>query len=162
MGFKDKGLEIFRKVVDQTKEDKEVDQKLALEQTKHDLQELKENVSYMTAVLEELKKTGRVDEQKFQAISAKLRAPESTAEANQEIIAVVEDIYARYDTLQTDQKEKIRTLTDALKKTKQSLSVLKEEISQNTNINYETIENELIAGATAKLDEHRYTSWLTE
>lgn len=68
MGFGDKATELLKTVVDKTKEDKQYDEKVVLQETKQKLLSLKEDVSYATVVLEELKKTGWVDEAKFQMI----------------------------------------------------------------------------------------------
>lgn len=158
MNLIDKGNEILHKVID----DKKENEKVVLQKTKEDLLQLKEDVSYATTVLEELKKTGWVDQQKFQTLDAKLRDNNHKQEAINEIAGIVEEIYNKYDTLQDGEKNKIKAMTEALKNSQNSLSNLKNELLQKPNINYETIENELVNDATAKLDEHRYTKWLKE
>lgn len=119
MTFFESAKEIFQKVVETTKEDKKYDEKLVLQETKQNLLDLKEDVSYATTVLEELKKTGWVDQVKFQALEAKLRDETHKKEAVSEISTIVEDIYKRYDTLHVDEKEKVRTMTDALRASKE-------------------------------------------
>lgn len=73
---------------------------------------------------------------------------------------MLEEIYASYDTLQSDQKEKVRTMTDALRQSKEGLSGLKNEVIEK--VNYETLEKQLSDEAEAKLGQHRYSKWLIE
>lgn len=157
MTFKDKAKEILHHEVDEIKEDKRYDEKLVLEETKHDLLELKEDVSYATTVLEQLRKTNRVDQQQYTQLEAKLRENPTKQEAVREIADIVGDITQRYDNLQVDQKEKIRIMTDALRQSKQSLSGLKNEVMQAASIDYEKIEQELTEETVQKLEEHRYS-----
>lgn len=154
------GKEILESIVEKTKEDKAFDEKLVLQQTKEDLLDLKEDVSYASVVLEELKKTGWVDQTKFQSIDTKLRSSEHKQEAINEIASVVNDIYERYDNLQVDQKEKVKTMTDALARSKLSLTGLKDEVLKSTEVDYQKIEQELTDEATKKLEKHWYSSWL--
>ncbi len=153
-------IETLHKVVDKTKEDKKYDEKIVLQETNQKLLNLKEDVSYATVVLEQLKKTNWVDEQKFQALEAKLRNDDTKQEAIQEIARIIEDINARYENLHADEKEKVRKMTEALHETNKSISALKKEVMENPN--YEAIEKELVDEAMKKLDEHRYTRWLKE
>lgn len=164
MSVTDAAKEIFHKEVDKTKENKEYDEKLVLQKTKEELSHLKEDVSYATTVLEELRKTGWVDAQKFQLLDVQLRSTDKKKEAIQEIIRVVDDIYRRYDTLHIDEREKVKTMASALHESNNSIAALKNEVLNKTN--YESIEKELdkelIDDALPKLKEHRYTRRLTQ
>lgn len=160
MKFIDTAKEIYHQVVDKTKEDKKYDEKVVLQETKQNLLDLKENVSYISSVLTELKKAGWIDEQKYNALNAKVLDKNTQQEAAQEISNIVGDIYQRYDTLQSDEKTKVNMVTDALWKSKQSLSGLKNEVMKYTNVDFEKLETELIDEATVKMNEHRYSKWL--
>ena len=72
MNFSEKLNEAYHTVIDKVGEDKKLDEKLVLQQTKDQLLKLHEDVSYAWVVLEQLKKTNWVDAAKFAQLDAQL------------------------------------------------------------------------------------------
>lgn len=153
MTLRDKAKELIQHTID----DKKLDEKLVLQQTKEELLKLSEDITYASEVLAELKKSGQIDEQKFQSLDTNLRSPEKRKEATQEIANIIDTISARYETMQAEEKEKVKTMTEAIKNSKQSLTGLKAEVLQAGNVDYEKIEKELVDDAAKKLEEHWYS-----
>jgi|GEM_PF-5055673 len=156
MNRSEKAKEVFHKAVDEVKEGKQLDQKLVLQETKKQLLQLHEDVSYASVVLQELKKTNRVDQKKFQTLDAKLRGAEKQ-QAIAEIAGVIDEITGSYDTLQGDQKEKVKTMTEAIAQSKNSLSGLKSEVMEAKTVDYAALEEKLINNIDEKFSGHWYS-----
>lgn len=139
------------------REEKQLDQKLVLQQTKEDLLKLQEDISYASVVLNELKKTGWVDQQKFAELEAKLRDATHKKEAVTEIAQIIDNIHNRYDSLRGDEKTKISTMTAEIAKSRNSLSGLRQEVLNNANIDYNTIQTKLDQKIDEKFNGHWYS-----
>ena len=152
--------EMVKKIVETTHEYKELDEKRVLEQTKHDLQNLKTDLTYAGKVIEELQKAGRIDMSTKAQWEKSLNSPEEREKTIAEVVNKVEDIRSRFDTLGEQQKEKISKMADALRQSRAALSGLKEEVTESTDSVIDKTEEAIVGDVDAKMA--KYPAWLRE
>lgn len=134
-----------------------LDEKKVLEQTKHDLLQLKDDVRYAEKVSDELAKGGWIDNILATERKRKLHAPEQREkqEAVNQIAEKVEEVRTQFDTLSDDKKEKVKKMTVVLQQIRAELFGLQQQI-----VDTKALEQKTIEAATKELDKHRYSRLL--